>query len=277
MSLTIFIALLGAAALHAGWNAMIRRDSDRDATALAIAAGGAMLGIALVPFLPALDRGAIPFAIASSCIHVAYYALVARAYRLGELSVAYPIMRGLAPLIVTIVGVFFIERIGVVGIAGVIIVTTGIVLLGFDGRSSGRAALATALANALVIAAYTLVDGLGARASGAPVTYVAWIEIGGGLGAIAWQVAMGGRAKFTAMLSRTPPGLIGAAMSFAAYGIALWAMTQAPIGAVAAVRETSVLFATALGAVLLGERFGPARWVAAVVVVLGLALVKIGN
>jgi drug/metabolite transporter (DMT)-like permease len=277
MSFAIFFALLGAAALHAGWNAMIRRDSDRDASALAIAAGGAMLGIVLVPFLPAIQPRAIPFAIASSCIHVAYYALVARAYRLGELSVAYPIMRGLAPLFVTIVGVIFIERIGTVGIVGVVIVTTGIVLLGFDGRHNGHAALGTALANALVIAAYTLVDGLGARASAAPVAYVAWIEIGGGLGAVALQVAMGGRAKFAAMLARAPSGLIGAAMSFAAYGIALWAMTLAPIGAVAAVRETSVLFATALGAVLLGERFGPTRWVAAVVVVFGLALVKIGN
>jgi drug/metabolite transporter (DMT)-like permease len=277
MTLAIFLALLGAAALHAGWNALIRRDSDRDATALAIAAGGAVLGAVLVPFLPAIERNAIPFAIASSCIHIVYYALVARAYRLGELSVAYPIMRGLAPLIVTIVGVLFIERIGTVGIAGILIVAVGITLLGLDGRRNGHGAVGTALVNALVIAAYTLVDGLGARASGSPVTYVAWIEIGGGLGAVAWQVAIGGRAKFTAMLARVPPGLIGAAMSFAAYGIALWAMTLAPIGAVAAVRETSVLFATALGALLLHERFGPARWLAAAVVVVGLALVKLGG
>ncbi len=277
MSLLVFIALLGAAVLHAGWNALIRRDSDRDAAALAIAAGGAVLGAALLPFLPPIASEAIPFAVASSFIHVVYYAMVARAYRLGELSVAYPIMRGLAPLIVTVIGIAFIESVGATVLVGVVIVTTGILLLGFDGRGNGHGAIATALLNALVIAGYTIVDGLGARLSGAPVTYLAWIEIGSGVATVVYRLAVNGRARVAPMLTRVPSGLAGAAMGFGAYGIALWAMTLAPIGAVAAVRESSVLFATAIGALLLHERFGATRWIAAAVVVAGLALVKLGG
>ena len=277
MSLVVFAALLGAAALHAGWNALIRRDPDRDAAALAIAAGGAVLGLALVPFLNRIAPAAIPFAIASSFIHVVYYAMVARAYRLGELSVAYPIMRGLAPLLVTIISFALIERVGPMVLTGIVILTSGILLLGFDGRRNGKGAIATALVNAVVIAGYTIVDGLGARLSEAPVTYVAWIEIGGGVGTLIYRLVINCQARLTPMLSRIPSGMIGAAMGFAAYGIALWAMTLAPIGAVAAVRESSVLFATAIGAVMLHERFGATRWIAAAVVVAGLALVKLGG
>jgi drug/metabolite transporter (DMT)-like permease len=276
MSLFVFVALLGAAALHAGWNALIRRDPDRDAAALAIAAGGAVLGAALVPFLPGIAPAAIPFAIASSFIHVVYYAMVARAFRLGELSVAYPIMRGLAPLIVTIIGIVFIESVGPAVLAGIVIVTTGILFLGFDGRGNGHGAISTALLNALVIAGYTIVDGLGARLSEAPVTYVAWIEIGGGLGTVVYRLAINGRARLAPMMTRIPSGLAGAAMGFAAYGIALWAMTLAPIGLVAALRETSVLFAAILGAVLFGEPFGPKRWLALVLIVGGIVALRLG-
>jgi drug/metabolite transporter (DMT)-like permease len=199
------------------------------------------------------------------------------AFRLGELSVAYPIMRGLAPLIVTIIGIVFIESVGPIVLAGVVVVTTGILLLGFDGRGNGHGAIATALLNALVIAGYTIVDGLGARLSEAPVAYVAWIEIGGGVGTVAYRFVLNGRARLAPITQRVPSGLVGAAMGFAAYGIALWAMTLAPIGAVAAVRESSVLFATAIGAAMLQEKFGATRWIAAAVVVAGLALVKLGG
>jgi drug/metabolite transporter (DMT)-like permease len=276
VSLPVFGALLVAALLHALWNALIRRDADRDASATAIALGGALIGVLLLPFLPAMAPEAVPYAIASSVIHIGYYALVARAYRLGDLSVAYPIMRGLAPLIVTLVGIVLIERVSHVVVAGVFVVTAGIVFLAVDGRHHGRAAVVTAIVNAFVIAAYTLVDGLGARASQSPVTYLAWIEIGGGFGMLVWRLSVDGRARAAAIAARVPSGLSGAVMSFAAYAIALWAMTVAPIGAVAAVRESSVLMATAIGALMLHERFGRMRWISAAVVVFGLALVKLG-
>jgi drug/metabolite transporter (DMT)-like permease len=273
MSLTVFAILLVAAMLHAGWNALVRRDPDRGAAATAMAAGGAVVGLVLVPFLPPLPMAAAPYVVVSGLIHLAYYSLIARAYRLGELSVAYPIMRGLAPLIVTLAAIAFVEPASVRALAGVVVVACGILALGADGLKR-RHAIGSALANAFVIAGYTLVDGLGARLSGAPETYVAWVLIASAATTVTARFMRQGRPALTALTARIPVALAGGVMTYAAYGIALWAMTVAPIGAVAAVREVSVLFATAIGAVVLGERFGPARWLAAVLVVAGLVLVE---
>jgi drug/metabolite transporter (DMT)-like permease len=278
MTLLVFSALLAAALLHAGWNALVRRDPDRSAATVAVAVGGVVVGLALAPFLPPMSTSAIPFVLGSSCFHIVYYALIARAYRHADLSVAYPIMRGLAPLIVTVIGATFLgEFVGTVQFVGIVIVAVGIITLGFDGWRGGRAGIAAALLNALVIAAYTLVDGLGARASGAPATYTAWILVGGGVLTLGWNVFRLGTPVLHATRDRILLGLAGGVMGFGAYAIALWAMTIAPIGAVAAVRESSVLFAAALGAIFLGERFGPARWAAAALVVAGLALVRFGG
>jgi drug/metabolite transporter (DMT)-like permease len=153
----------------------------------------------------------------------------------------------------------------------------GIVSLGAERLRNGGRGLAPAFANAFVIALYTLIDGLGARASESPETYTAWILVGSGIATAAWQFLRRGTVVMEQMRLRILSGLAGGAMSFAAYGIALWAMTFAPIGAVAAVRESSVLFATAIGAIALRERFGWTRWMAAALVVIGLVLVKSGG
>ncbi|HET7718020.1 MAG TPA: SMR family transporter [Bauldia sp.] len=275
MSLLVFSALLAAALLHAGWNALVRGDRDRNAATVAIAAGGVVVGLAMAPFLPPMDVAAIPFVLGSSCFHIVYYALIARAYRHADLSVAYPIMRGLAPVIVTVIGAVFLrETVGALQFAGITIVAAGIVSLGLEGRGNSRSGIAAALLNAGVIAGYTLVDGLGARASGAPATYTAWILVGGGILTLIWNIARLGTPVLRATATRAGMGLAGGIMGFGAYAIALWAMTVAPIGAVAAVRESSVLFAAALGAIFLGERFGPGRWLAAALVALGLAMVR---
>lgn len=277
MSFPVFAALLVAAIFHALWNALVRRDPDRAAASTAIAVGGAVVGAVLLPLLPPMALTALPYVVATSLIHIAYFALIGHAYRHGELSVSYPIMRGLAPLIVTIAAALFVETPPLVVVAGVVVVALGIASLGAEGLRRGHRGLPASLANAFVIAAYTLVDGLGARVSGAPVTYVAAVVIGGGLATVTWQTARQGRGVLAATATRAVMGIAGGALSLAAYGIALWAMTFNPIGVVAAVRETSVLFATALGALALRERFGAVRWIAALLVVAGLALVKLGG
>ena len=179
MSLTVFAILLLAAMLHAGWNALVRRDPDRAAATLGVAVGGAAVAAVLLPFLPRLTIAAMPYVVASGVIHLAYFTLIARAYRHGELSVAYPIMRGLAPLITTLVAVVFVEPASAPVLFGVVVIAGGIVALGADGLRRQHA-IGSALANAFVIAAYTLVDGLGARVSGAPATYVSWVLVAGG-------------------------------------------------------------------------------------------------
>jgi drug/metabolite transporter (DMT)-like permease len=224
-----------------------------------------------------MSPAAIPYVLVTSVVHVGYFALVARAYRHGELSVAYPIMRGLAPLIVTVFAALFIETPPAIVVLGIAVVTAGIVSLGVERLRNGASSLGPAFANAFVIALYTLVDGLGARASEVPETYTAWILLSSGIATVSWQFVTRGRVVAEQLRLRALTGMAGGAMSFAAYGIALWAMTFAPIGAVAAVRESSVLFATAIGAIALRERFGWSRWVAAVLVVAGLALVKFGG
>jgi len=256
---------------------MVRRDPDRGAAATAIAAGGAVVGLVLLPFLPPMSAAAIPYVVVTSFVHVGYFALVASAYRHGELSVAYPIMRGLAPLIVTVFAAFFVETPPAIVVAGIAVVTAGIVSLGVERLRNGAGSLLPAFANAFVIALYTLIDGLGARASEAPETYTAWILLGSGIATVAWQFVRRGGVVAEQVRLRVFGGLAGGAMSFAAYGIALWAMTLAPIGAVAAVRESSVLFATVIGAVALREKFGWTRWIAAFLVVAGLVLVKFGG
>jgi drug/metabolite transporter (DMT)-like permease len=274
--------LVVAAALHAGWNALVRRDPDPDTAAMAIAAGGAILAVFLLPFLPGMAWAAAPFTIASSFLQILYFVLVGRAYRAGELSIVYPVMRGLAPAIVTGLAALTIAEPATGGVvAGVGLVAIGMATLGASAIGSGgehvRASLVAAVLNAAVIASYTLVDGIGARLSGAPTTYTAWLGIGAGIGTLTWRLLRGGRIAIGTVSRRLPIGLVGAVMSFGAYAIALWAMTRAPIGAVATVRESSVLFATALGALVLHEKFGPWRWLASALVVAGLALVKLGG
>ncbi len=274
MSLAVFALLLAAAALHAGWNALVRRDSDRDAATMSVAAGGVIVGIALVPFLPPIAPAAVPYVLGSSFIHLAYYTLIARAYRHGELSVAYPIMRGLAPLIVTVAAIVFVEPAAAGVLFGVAVVAAGIVSLGVEGLRRQAHGVGAAVTNAFVIAGYTLVDGLGARASGSPAAYVAWIFIAGGVVTVVGRLLVDRNGLVDRLVKRAPMALASGVMGYASYGIALWAMTIAPIGAVAAVRESSVLFATALGAVMLHEKFGPFRWLAATLVVAGLILVR---
>jgi drug/metabolite transporter (DMT)-like permease len=276
LSLAVFGALLVAALLHALWNAFVRRAVDRAAGANAVAAGGIVVGFVLLPFLPAMSPAAIPYVLLTSIIHVAYFFLIGRAYRHNELSVAYPIMRGLAPVIATALAVA-VEIPPSVVILGIAVTGAGIVSLSLQRLHQGFAILVPALLNAVVIACYTLVDGLGARVSAAPLVYTAWILVGGGCFTIAVQYLVRGAAIVTDLRPLVAMGIAGGALSYAAYAIALWAMTFTAIGAVAAVRESSVLFATAIGALALKERFGWARWAAAALVAVGLAMVKFGG
>jgi drug/metabolite transporter (DMT)-like permease len=185
-------------------------------------------------------------------------------------------MRGLAPVIATALAVA-VEVPPPFVILGIAVTGAGIVSLSIERLHNGFVVLAPAFLNAVVIACYTLVDGLGARVSEAPLTYTAWILVGGGCFTIAGQYLVRGAAIMADLRPLVVTGIAGGALSYAAYAIALWAMTFTAIGAVAAVRESSVLFATAIGALVLKERFGWARWAAAALVAAGLAMVKFGG
>ncbi len=291
MSPDVFLVVLAAAALHAGWNTLLKLRTHPGAIPLDPMAASLMLGIAaaLVSLfiLPATGLPAPPswpYALASAVIHVAYYLLVGAAYRAADLSAVYPITRGTAPMGSALIAAFLLgESLSPLAWLGIAAICAGVVGLATNALRRGSltpAGLGFAGANAVVVMLYTVIDGQGARLSGNPLGYIALLEIlGGPMLVIPLWLALRARRQsgLAAILGggRWWRALLGASMSIAAYVAALWAMTQAPIGTVAALRETSVLLGVLLGAVILRERVGPARWAAASVIVAGAVLVRL--
>ncbi len=279
LTLGVTLAVLGAGLMHASWNALVKGGSGGDPLldTSTIVAGSAACSLVLLPFLPLPLTAAWPMAIASMLIHFGYYLTLTEAYRAGDLSFAYPLMRGTAPLLVTILGIVFLRELPPLNVAaGIVLICAGIFAIAFSQRHRHpRAAVGWALGNAGIIALYTLVDGAGARASGNALAYVAWLTFLESVLFLAWVRWYRGPAAVIYVRDRWRRGLVGGFFSVAAYGIVLWAMTRAPVAAVAALRETSVLFAAIIGAVVLKERLGPGRLAGAVGVVLGVAALKL--
>lgn len=278
----MLLVLLGAA-LHAGWNALVKSGADKLVDTVVVAAGAATLSAAALPFLPAPAPESWPCIAASALIHVAYFSLVAAAYQAGEMGLAYPLMRGTAPLMVALLGGALLgERLGAGALLGVLLISGGVLALALDRRpraagiagSPGRA-VALALLNAVVIAAYTLVDGLGARLSGQPASYTLWVFLLTALPLLALAAARRPGAFLARLGARWRTGLAGGGCTLASYALALWAMTQAPIAMVAALRETSILFGVAIATLVLRERSGWARHAAAGAIACGAAALRL--
>jgi drug/metabolite transporter (DMT)-like permease len=276
----ITLAVLGAGILHATWNALLKSSSGGDSIldTAAVVAGSSFWGLLALPFVPLPHPAAWLFMAASSVIHFGYYLTLAQAYRTGDLSFAYPLMRGTAPLIVAILGSVFLRELPSLPMFfGIGLISAGVVSIAFvQRRKHPPSAAWWAFANAGIIAAYTLVDGAGARASGSALAYVAWLIFLEGIPFLAWVLARRGRTALVYLRASARTGLVGGACSLAAYGIVLWAMTRAPIAAVAALRETSVLFAALIGSLWLKEGFGWRRMAGAASVVAGIAALKLG-
>jgi drug/metabolite transporter (DMT)-like permease len=279
LTLGITLAVLGAGFLHAGWNALLKSSPGGDALldTATVVAGSALWGLAVVPFVPLPATAAWPYMAMSAVIHFGYYLTLAQAYRTGDLSFAYPLMRGTAPLIVALLGIAFLRELPTAPMAlGIVLISLGIVSIAFvQRRRHPPTAAYWAFANAALIAVYTLVDAAGARASGNAASYVSWLIFLEGLPFLLWVVARRGHVAVRYLRSSATRGLVGGACSLAAYGIVLWAMTRAPVAAVAALRETSVLFAALMGSLWLREGFGLPRLAGAVSVVLGIAALKL--
>ena len=278
LSLSVTLAVLGAAFLHALWNAMLKSSAgDPMLDTALIVTGSTVVASALLPFVQTPAVPAWKFMALSSMIHFGYYVTLAGAYHRGDLSFAYPLMRGVAPLIVTLLGVAFLgERPSAQGLTGIALISLGIVVIAWF--ASGRhtpAAAGWALANAAIIAAYTLVDGAGVRASGDAPAYVCWLIALEGLPFLGWLYLRRGPPAARYIVARWRRGVSAGAASLAAYGIVLWAMTRAPVAVVAALREVSVLFAALMGSLALKEGFGWRRMAGAATVVAGVAALKL--
>lgn len=279
LTLGITLAVLGAGLLHASWNALLKAAPGGDPMldTASVVAGSSVCALIVLPFVPLPDPASWKFAAASTVIHFGYYVTLAQAYRTGDLSFAYPLMRGSAPLIVTVLGALFLRELPSGHAAlGILMICTGIVSIAFVRRERHpRAAALWAFANAGLIAAYTLIDGSGARASGNAAAYVSWLIFIEGLPFLAWIAWRRGMPAIHYWRRGWRRGLLGGACSLAAYGIVLYAMTRAPVAVVAALRETSVLFAALIGALWLKEGFGAMRLAGAASVVVGVAALKL--
>jgi drug/metabolite transporter (DMT)-like permease len=279
LTLGITLAVLGAGLLHASWNALLKAAPGGDPMldTASVVAGSSACALLVLPFVPLPDPAAWKFVAASSTIHFAYYVTLAHAYRTGDLSFAYPLMRGSAPLIVAVLGMVVLHEVPSGRTAlGILLICAGIVSIAFVRRSGHPpAAAGWAFANAGIIALYTLVDGSGARASGNAVAYVTWLIFLEGLPFLAWIAWRRGAPALAYLRRGWRRGMLGGACSLAAYGIVLFAMTRAPLAAVAALRETSVLFAALIGAFWLKEGLGAMRLAGAASVVAGVAALRL--
>ncbi len=278
MSVDVALVVLLAALLHAAWNAMLGAGEDRALDTVLVATGGSLAAAAVLPFLPLPARASWPYVLASVAIHTAYFAALIGAYRGGDFSPSYTLMRGTAPMITALGGWLAGERLGGSQWLGVVLVSGGVAAMGTFGRRRGAAtsrATGWALGNAAVIASYTLVDGRGVRLSGHAPSYTLWVFFLDVLPLLGWTLARRGREAARYAAGRWRRGLVGGALMVTAYGLVLWSMTRAPVAAVAALRETSVVFAAVIGARLLKEPFGGARMAAAAVVAAGVALLEL--
>ena len=278
MTLDVMAVVLFAAALHAGWNALVRASSDKFQDTVLIVFGAGVWTALLLPLMPPPAIQSWPYLAASVLIHVAYFALVALSYRSGELSFVYPLMRGTAPAFSAIAAALLLnESPSPGGWAGVLLISCGILVLAGDSWRSGtfRAAPTLfALANAGVIVVYTLVDGQGARLSGHALSYTGWMFLLTAPLLLAIAAAGRGPSVFQRIRLGWRRGLLGGACTLASYALALWAMTRAPIALVAALRETSVVFAVIIAAWFLKEPMTRPRIVSILAVCAGAVAMK---
>ena len=273
----IVLTVLFAALLHALWNIIVKGGENK-LFETGLNALGAGLGAAcIVPFLPPVSPEAWPY-LGMSCIcHFTYYICIAEAYKKSDLSFSYTIMRGCAPLLTSLAMLFFNVSLSLGAWCGVLLLCCGIFCLAGDNarRGADRSAILLSLRTSFVIMGYTLADGLGARHSGSAVSYACWIFVLNILPLNTFIFWRHGLSYARYVRKRAAIGFFGGLADLGSYGIAIWAMTIAPIAMVAALRETSVIFGMLLAVVLLHEKFTFWRGIAVVLVAFGAMILKL--
>jgi drug/metabolite transporter (DMT)-like permease len=275
---SVFLMVIAAAALHAGWNALLKIGLDRFLTASLIQIGAGIVALLALPFVAVPHAAAWPWIILSALLHIGYNLFLSRAYQHGDLGQVYPISRGSSPLLVALLSVLLLGEVLPAGQwLGLSVLVGGIWLMAIRGGhgKSSRGLLINALLTALFIAGYTLADASGARANGDPLSYSAWLFAVNGLVMALVILGQRGPAVITALGPHWRAGLLGGAMSMLAYSIAIWAMTHAPVALVSALRETSVVFALLIGRLWLKESLPPLRAVACLIILAGVAMMKL--
>lgn len=264
--------VLFAALVHAGWNSWLKITGDRLAALATISIGWTAVGGFAAVALGAPEPAVWPYLGASTIVHTLYAMALIRSYRDGDLSVVYPVARGVGPLVFALVSSAFLgEALGTIGALGVVLIVAGVLWLGFPRATLGYASVLFSVATGILIASYTLLDGLGGRVALSPHQFAAWLFLLTALPLLIIAPAVH-RARIVSMVRpMLSKGIAVGILSATAYWIVIWAMSQAHLGLVAALRETSVVFAAAIGAFALRECV---RWYGIVLVFLGVAATK---
>jgi drug/metabolite transporter (DMT)-like permease len=268
------LVILSAIA-HAVWNALVKSAGDRTLTMVAIRTVGMMLGLVALPFVDWPSPESWKWLAVTAVVMFAYYALLVRSYGVGDMSVVYPLARGLAPVLTTIAAFLVIgEALSTGQIAAVVMISIGIMALSF-GAGASRTAVGFALATGVSVATYSFFAGLGVRTAGTVLGFQACLEIVTGFGMLCYGVVVRRADLVIYMRRHGAVGLFAGVVSVAGFLAYLVAARSLPLGPVSALRETSVIFGAVLGTLVLREGFGLRRIAAAVLVTVGIVLLAV--
>lgn len=275
----VILLVLGAAFLHASWNIIVKGGSNKLFETAMNALGGGLGAMLILPFLPLPDPQCWPLLALSCLCHLTYYLCIAAAYRVADLSLGYTIMRGTAPMLTALALCLLGSPLGALGWCGVLVICGGIFALALQEKLQGRGSLKGvlySLRTSFVIMGYTLSDGFGARLSGDSISYACWIFVLNIFPLHIYVLARYGRQYLDYLKIRGRQGISGGLCGLGSYGIAIWAMTMAPIALVAALRETSVIFGMIMAVIFLGEKLTPLRITAILLVMAGAMIMRLG-
>ena len=278
MTVLAFCAVLFAALLHAGWNALVKTGNNKQTAMLLLTLAHGSIGLCLIPFLP-MPRGEVwIWLLASGFTHMLYQLFLGFAYERGDLSRVYPIARGGAPMIVLIISFLFrVDTLRGFDFLGILVLGLGILLMtrGVFNSGEDRKLIPLAIGSACATAGYSLIDGLGARVMGDALAYVSWLLIFSAVFYTPVILLLRGRSVLPQNSSQISVGFLAGFASFVAYAIVVWAMTEAPIALVTALRESSILFAMILGWLFFREKMGLSKILAGIVIVIGVILTRL--
>jgi drug/metabolite transporter (DMT)-like permease len=281
MPVEVFAMVLGAAFVHATWNALMKADGDRLALLQVMACTQLMMSLALLPFVPLPATASWPYLAANPLLTTAYTLFLERAYRSGDLSLVYPLARGIAPLFVAVISVVLLgEHLNQMSQAAVLLIGLGITSLALTRGATGLRdwrPILLALSTGGFIASYTVVDGIGARLAGSPHSYMVWVTLLSSPFIIAFTHVLRGRRGRPGGSTSRSTGIVAAMLSYGSSWLVIWALTLAPIALVSALRETGIVFAVVIGVVFLHERLSLARLGSIAATLVGTALLKLSR
>ena len=293
MSGFVVLIVLFGALLHASWNVIVKSGTDKYLNAVLVCGAAGLVALVLIPFLPLPLAPSWPYMIISTIFQVCYLFMVAAAYSNGDMSLAYPLMRGTPPLLVAMAaGPLIGEVLGAGQWLAIGFISCGVLTMALGSRRKTAAGalgsrqkatagqntsrtVIIALVNALFIAGYTLVDGIGVRVSGNAISYTLWAFLFNAIPVVSWGIWKYRGELVGHIRQRGHLAMIGGAGTLGSYGLALWAMTMAPVAMVAALRETSILFGMILSLFLLREHISLKRLAGALLIVCGTVLMRL--